>query len=74
LEEGDVLYTFSDGLADQFGGPRGKKFKYNQLKELIVKLKDNTLTEQQSFIKTYFADWKGNLEQVDDVCLIGVKI
>lgn len=74
MEEGDVLYTFSDGLADQFGGPRGKKFKYNQLKELIVKLKDNTLTEQQSFIKTYFADWKGNLEQVDDVCLIGVKI
>ena len=74
LEEGDVLYTFSDGLADQFGGPRGKKFKYNQLKELIIKLKDNTLTEQQSFIKTYFTDWKGNLEQVDDVCLIGVKI
>lgn len=74
LQKGDLIYTFTDGLADQFGGPKGKKFKYKQLKELIVTIKDKPLAVQENTIYQSFTDWKGNLEQVDDVCLIGIRI
>jgi serine phosphatase RsbU (regulator of sigma subunit) len=74
LEKGDLIYTFTDGLADQFGGPKGKKFKYKQLKELILSVKDEPLSVQENIIYRSFANWKGQLEQVDDVCLIGIKV
>ncbi len=74
LQAGDLIYTFTDGLADQFGGPKGKKFKYKQLKELILMVKDQPLAAQENVIYKGFSDWKGNLEQVDDVCLIGIKV
>ena len=74
LNPNDVIYTFTDGYADQFGGPKGKKFKYTQLKELLLSIQHLNLDDQETIIKNQFIAWKGNLEQVDDVCLIGVKI
>ena len=74
LEKGDQMYLFTDGLADQFGGPKGKKFKYKAFKELLLKNSNNTLSSQKDQIEMAFNDWKGNQDQVDDVCIIGVKL
>jgi len=71
---GDIFYLFTDGLADQFGGPKGKKFKYKQFEELLVSIKNKTMTEQAQDISHVFMNWKGGLEQVDDVCVIGIKL
>ncbi len=69
-----TFYLFTDGLADQFGGPNGKKFKYKQFSELLVKNTDLPQDQQAVLINKAFSDWKGELEQVDDVCVIGIKI
>ncbi|MBA2610703.1 MAG: tetratricopeptide repeat protein [Bacteroidetes bacterium] len=74
LQKGDIVYTMTDGLPDQFGGPKGKKFKSKQLQELILSNCDLPLAEQKKAIENAFNNWKGKLEQLDDVCLIGVKI
>jgi serine phosphatase RsbU (regulator of sigma subunit)/Tfp pilus assembly protein PilF len=74
LQKGDSIYIYSDGYADQFGGPKGKKFKYKQLEELIVECHHLNATEQKQVFKNRFMEWKGALEQVDDVCLFGVKV
>jgi serine phosphatase RsbU (regulator of sigma subunit) len=74
LQEGDCIYLYSDGFADQFGGPKGKKFKYNALKKLLVSLHDLSPTQQKEKLSRAFTDWQGNLEQVDDILVIGVKI
>jgi serine phosphatase RsbU (regulator of sigma subunit) len=73
LAEGDVIYFFSDGYVDQFGGPRGKKFKYKTLKKLLAEIHEKSMEEQLEILETQFDDWKGNLEQLDDVCIIGIK-
>ena len=69
-----TFYLFTDGLADQFGGPKGKKFKYKQFEEILISIHDKTMQEQSEVINKQFEDWKGELEQVDDVCLLGIKI
>lgn len=74
LYPGDVIYTLTDGFADQFGGPRGKKFKYKALEELLLSVHQLPMDEQHRHLSKVFADWKGPLEQVDDVLLIGVRI
>jgi len=74
LDKNDVLYLFSDGMADQFGGPKGKKFKYKAFQELLVENSTFDMELQRRNIQFAFADWKGTLEQVDDVCIIGVRI
>jgi serine phosphatase RsbU (regulator of sigma subunit) len=74
LMKGDLIYVFTDGFADQFGGEKGKKFKSSKLKELFLQLQAIPITLQKSELNTAFEKWKGNLEQVDDVCVIGVKI
>jgi serine phosphatase RsbU (regulator of sigma subunit) len=74
LEEGDIIYLFSDGYPDQFGGPNGKKFKYKKLKELIIESSNQKIINQFSVLDTTFESWKGELEQIDDVCLLGVRI
>jgi serine phosphatase RsbU (regulator of sigma subunit)/Tfp pilus assembly protein PilF len=74
LLEKDTIYTFSDGYVDQFGGERGKKFKAKAFKELLLSIQDKSMKEQQQIIDTAFEQWKGDLEQVDDVCVIGVRI
>ncbi len=74
FKENITFYLFTDGLADQFGGPNGKKFKYKQFSDLL--LKNNMLSQklQAEIINKAFSNWKGDLEQVDDVCIIGIKI
>lgn len=74
MEIGDHIYVFSDGLVDQFGGSNGKKFKSKQFKELLVSIKDRPLEEQEATILGAFENWKGTLEQVDDICVIGAII
>lgn len=73
LQPGDVLYLFTDGLADQFGGPAGKKFKIRQLEDLLLKTHWATMTQQKMMVEDSFKIWKGNLEQVDDICMIGIR-
>lgn len=74
LEKGDIVYTFTDGFADQFGGPKGKKFKYKQLEDILMSICKLTLKEQSVILNQKFEDWKGSLDQVDDVLIIGLKI
>lgn len=74
LVKDDLIYIFSDGYADQFGGPKGKKFKYKQLKELLLANKEKSMLDQKKILMDAFNDWKGSLEQIDDVCFIGVRV
>ncbi len=71
---GDMLYLYTDGYADQFGGLKGKKFKYKQLNELLLANADKPVDIQKQLLTKVFDDWKGNLEQVDDVCIIGLRV
>lgn len=74
LQVGDTIYIFSDGYVDQFGGDKGKKFKTAKFKELILSIQHEDMDIQQKIINQTFEIWKGNLEQVDDVCIVGVRI
>ncbi len=74
LTKNDTLYIFTDGYQDQFGGEKGKKFKTSQLKQLLLSLQENTMSEQKELLNEAFDKWKGNEEQVDDVCIIGVRV
>lgn len=73
-QEGMLIYLITDGYADQFGGPKGKKFKYKQLEDLMLSHKDKDMEEQMMLLEDTFNNWKGQYEQVDDVTLIGVRI
>ncbi|OFY84494.1 MAG: hypothetical protein A3F72_13885 [Bacteroidetes bacterium RIFCSPLOWO2_12_FULL_35_15] len=73
--EGETsFYVFTDGYADQFGGVKGKKFKYSQMKELLLSIQNKPVAKQKETLNDTFLNWKGNLEQVDDVCVIGVRL
>lgn len=74
LQKNDLIYLFSDGYADQFGGEKGKKFKYQKLKDYLESIKHLSMIEQKENLATTFIDWRGNLEQVDDVLIIGVRV
>ena len=74
LKKGDMIVMFTDGFADQFGGPKGKKFKYKQLEEILVANYQKPLNEQKQILSEAFTQWKGELEQIDDVCIIGIRI
>ncbi|MDF2453160.1 MAG: protein serine/threonine phosphatase [Bacteroidota bacterium] len=74
IEKNCTYYLFTDGYADQFGGPKGKKFKYKSMQEKLINLYDKPLETQKNELATIFDEWKGNLEQVDDVCVIGIRI
>ncbi len=74
LQKNDVLYVFSDGYADQFGGPKGKKFKSKNLKQLLVDIHKKEMNEQKQILDNKFEKWRGNNEQIDDVILVGIKI
>ena len=74
LKKGDNVYVFSDGLQDQFGGPNGKKFMSSRFKKLILDVSTESMDKQKDIIQTAFNDWKGEEEQIDDICVIGVRI
>ncbi len=74
LESGDCVYLFSDGYADQFGGPRGKKFKYKQLRDILVEMKDLPMDQQKIQLKQKFDDWMENESQIDDVLIMGIRV
>ncbi len=74
LEKGDLIYLFSDGYADQFGGPNDKKFKHKSLRELLIKIRKKSMETQKKELERSFITWKGDREQIDDVLLIGIKI
>jgi len=79
-EKGDCLYLFSDGFADQFGGPKGKKFMYKQFKEILVQTcpgmsqQIKTMNEQKELLEKAINEWIGNGEQVDDITILGLKL
>jgi serine phosphatase RsbU (regulator of sigma subunit) len=73
LRKGDAFYIFSDGYADQFGGPKQKKYMSSQLKETLVSMTDMPMLKQAERLNEIFEDWKGDSPQVDDVTLIGVR-
>ena len=73
-ETGDMIYIFSDGYADQFGGPNGKKLKYKQLRDILCEVANLPCKEQQQILNERFSEWQGSHEQVDDVLLIGIRI
>ena len=74
IEKGDIIYLFSDGYADQFGGPDNKKFFIKRFEDLLLEIHNNPLEEQKELLKTTLFNWMGANEQVDDVLVIGVKI
>jgi serine phosphatase RsbU (regulator of sigma subunit) len=74
VKSGDMLYVFSDGFADQFGGPNGKKFMIRRFKKLLGEIHKKSLQEQYDQLTSAYKSWKGNLEQVDDIVIMGVKI
>ncbi len=74
LSKGDKLYLFTDGFADQFGGDKGKKIRSKTMRELVIKYNHFTMKEQMSFLEKFFVEWMGDLEQLDDICIIGVEI
>ena len=74
LDANDALYLFSDGYADQFGGERGKKFMKRRFKNFILKIAELPMYVQQKELYSNFIDWQGREEQVDDICVFGVKI
>lgn len=71
---GSVIYLFTDGLADQFGGPDGKKLRHKTIVEFLVQNHHLPLNERMKKLDKMFLDWKGDLEQVDDVCIIGLTV
>lgn len=74
LQEGDMVYSFSDGYADQFGGPRGKKYMYRAMREMLLQNAHLPSLEQKQIYSKRFMEWKGSEEQTDDVCLIGFRV
>ena len=74
LKPGDSFYMFTDGFADQFGGPHGKKFKTTPFIKMLESIQHLTMLQQKKHIESVFDEWSLNVEQVDDVCVVGVRI
>jgi serine phosphatase RsbU (regulator of sigma subunit)/ligand-binding sensor domain-containing protein len=83
LLKGDTIFLFTDGFPDQFGGPKGKKFMYKAFKEMLIEINELTMNEQLAHIRSVFHEWKNykneqnqllEYEQIDDVCIIGVRV
>ncbi|MEO8589168.1 MAG: SpoIIE family protein phosphatase [Flavobacteriales bacterium] len=73
LQQGDMVYIFSDGYADQFGGPKGKKFLYRRFRELLVEISTHPTERQRGLLQEAFNSWRGAHEQVDDILVIGMR-
>jgi len=74
MKQGDRVYMFTDGFPDQFGGPQGKKFKYRPFKDLLLEVHERPMEEQHKILNLIFDEWKGDLSQIDDVLVIGLRL
>lgn len=74
LQKGDIIFLSTDGYADQFGGPKGKKYKYKPLIDSLIKNANLSMEDQKASLETTFNNWKHQHEQVDDVSLIGIRV
>ena len=74
LQKGDVIYALTDGFPDQFGGPKGKKYMIKNLKNKFLQIANMPMSEQEAALEKEFSTWKKDNEQIDDVCIIGVRI
>ena len=74
LQEHDSLYIFSDGFVDQFGGKKRKKFKTRNFKKLLLSVQAESMENQRKLIEEAFDKWRGSHEQIDDVCVIGLRV
>ncbi len=73
LEKGDTIYIFSDGYSDQFGGEKGKKYKSGNFKKFLLSIQENSMDKQLAMLNEEFEKWRGSIEQIDDVCVIGIR-
>jgi serine phosphatase RsbU (regulator of sigma subunit) len=74
LQEGDTIYTFSDGYVDQFGGENGRKFMSKPFKRLLLSIQDKSMAEQKDILEKNIMEWRGDIPQVDDIIVLGVRI
>ena len=74
IQEHDSLYIFSDGFVDQYGGEKRKKFKARNFKKLLLSVQAESMKNQKKLIEDAFEEWRGSNEQIDDVCVIGVRL
>ena len=74
IQQNDEIYFFTDGFQDQFGGEKGKKFKASKMKEILLSNEEKSVFDKENILHLTFNNWKGDLEQIDDVCFIGLKI
>jgi len=74
IEKGDIIYMFSDGFADQFGGEKGKKFKYKAFKKILLSVSSQNMDTQKSLILKKLQTWQGEFSQIDDITILGIKI
>ncbi len=74
LQPNDLIIQYTDGFADQFGGPQGKKYKYKNIEKLIIENSHKSLNEIHQALKSNLTEWKGNMEQVDDILIIGIRV
>ena len=74
LEKGDTFYIFSDGYSDQFGGEKGKKYKSGNFKKFLLSIQEYSMEKQHNLLDEEFEKWRGKIEQIDDVCVVGVRV
>jgi serine phosphatase RsbU (regulator of sigma subunit) len=74
LGKGDVIYLSSDGFADQFGGDKSKKLPTKTMKAELLRISSDSMAEQEAYLKRSIETWRGNIEQLDDICVIGIKV
>lgn len=74
VQKGDVIYLFTDGYVDQFGGEEGRKFRLDNLEKLLLSIQDQSMFDQRSSLKHALEEWRDYRKQVDDICVVGVKI
>jgi serine phosphatase RsbU (regulator of sigma subunit) len=74
LKKGDSIYLFSDGYVDQLGGPHRKTFRAINFRKLLLKIQDHPMEQQRSLLLKQMASWQGEVEQIDDVLVMGIRI
>ena len=71
---GEGFFMFSDGFVDQYGGEKGKKFKIRRFRELLLSLQTYPMEQQKKMMEEHFEQWRGSLDQIDDLCVVGVRV